>query len=62
MLNWKEAKEAVESGKKVLFHHRGKAVEVDKNTDFQDLQWKHFGTFGLTWNDILNGQYTLMKG
>jgi hypothetical protein len=58
-MNWDEAKKIVNQGDEVLFHHRGKVVPVTKDTKFQDLQWNHFGAFGLTWNDILNGKYSV---
>jgi hypothetical protein len=58
---WEEARMAVEEGKKVMFHHKGIEVLVEKNTKFQDLQWNYFGTFGLTWNDILNGKYSIVQ-
>lgn len=58
-LTWQEAVKAAQEGKKLLFHHNGKIVPVDKNTTIQALQWEYFGAFGLTWHDIFNGKYTL---
>jgi len=31
-LTWQEAVKAAQEGKKLLFHHNGKTVPVDKNT------------------------------
>ena len=42
-----------------MFHHNGQLVLDNKDTNFKDLQWKYFGSFGLTWNDIFNGVYSL---
>lgn len=42
-----------------MFHHNGQLVLANKDTNFKDLQWKYFGSFGLTWNDIFNGVYSL---
>ena len=60
-LTWEEAVKAAQEGKRLLFHHEGKAVPVDKDTTIQELQWKYFGVFGLSWHDILNGKYSLAK-
>ena len=60
-LTWEEAVKAAQEGKRLLFHHEGKAVPVDKDTTIQELQWKYFGVFGLSWHDILNGKYSLAQ-
>lgn len=59
-LTWQEAIKEVQKGKKLFFHHRGKAVPIDKNTTFQQLQWDYFDLYELTWNDILNGKYSIV--
>lgn len=58
-MTWDEAREAVLLGKKVFMHHKGKTVRVTKDTTFEELQWEHFGSFRLTWTEILNGKYTI---
>ena len=60
-MNLEEARKVVNEGKKVVFHHNGQLVLVNKDTNFKDLQWQYFGLFGLTWNNIFNGVYSLAK-
>jgi hypothetical protein len=60
-MNWEEARQKVAEGETVLFHHREKVVPVGKDTKLSDLQWMHFGAFGLTWQDIVNGKYSVVR-
>ena len=61
VITWKEAIKTSKEGKQVYFHHNGKTVPVNQDTTTSELRWKHFGQFGLTLDDVVNGKYTVKE-
>ncbi|MFS0815380.1 hypothetical protein ABC382_00230 [Lysinibacillus sp. 1P01SD] len=58
-----EAQKALEVGKRVYFHWRGKSVEVNKETTLADLRWAladKKAVFALRVVDVTNGHYSII--
>lgn len=57
----KEALEALNRGERVQFHFGEKSIEINKDTNFEDLRWWLGANFTLTLNDVVNGKYSIIK-
>lgn len=60
-LTREEALKALEEGKRVQFHWRDKATEINIKTTFNDLRWKLMANLNLLVSDVLDGKYSIIN-
>ncbi|WP_044737130.1 hypothetical protein [Geobacillus kaustophilus] len=60
-ITYDEAREALENGKRVLFHYQGKSTEVTLDTSLEELRDAFLAKLTLTMNDVITGKYSLLK-